>query len=232
MPDVTGRIKFDEEGKRFFAAGVDRGVLFVNKSGVYQKGVAWNGLTSVQENPGGAEKKDLWADNIKYASYRGEETFGGTIECYYYPDEWMECDGSKEPVSGFQVHGQDRAMFALAYRSLIGSDTDGLSHGYKLHIVYGATANPSGVQRQTTNESPDAGTFSYEFDTTPVSFTSIDGYKKVAHVELDSTKVDSAKLKEIEDILYGVDADAEHSITAADSRLLMPNEIYTILTRV
>ena len=94
-------ITWDETGKRFYETGVDHGVLYpISEAGKYTPGVAWNGLTALTETPEGAEIEDLYADNIKYLSLLSAETFGGTIEAYTYPDEFMECDGSKELSAG------------------------------------------------------------------------------------------------------------------------------------
>ena len=212
------KIQWDKTGERLIESGVDHGVLFKqNTNGAYQTGVAWNGLTAVNESPSGAEPNDLYADNIKYASLRSAEQFGATVEAYTYPDEFAECDGSAEIGAGVHVGGQTRRAFGLAYRTLVGNDTSGLDHGYKLHLVYGATANPSEKNYETVNEDPDAITFSWELTTTGVV---VDGYKPISHITIDSTKADVTKLKNLEDILYGT--------AEAEPRLPLPDEIITM----
>ena len=77
------RITWGTVGEHFFETGVKNGVLYPQDStGVYQKGVAWNGLTAVNENPSGADPNDLYADDDKYLTLRSKETFGATIEAY------------------------------------------------------------------------------------------------------------------------------------------------------
>ena len=88
------RIKWDGTGQRAFEMGVEKVVLYTKDGQNRFRGVAWNGLTTVTETPEGAEPTDLYADNIKYATLRSAETFGGTIEAYTYPDEFGVCDGS------------------------------------------------------------------------------------------------------------------------------------------
>ncbi len=67
---------WDETGKRFYETGVDHGVLYLpNSQGVYNNGVAWNGLTSVSEAPSGAEPNAQYADNIKYLNLFSAEEF-------------------------------------------------------------------------------------------------------------------------------------------------------------
>lgn len=197
------KLAWDQIGEKRFETGVDRGVLYPIANGAYPKGVVWNGLTSISESPEGGDAQDFYADNIKYGSLRGAENFNGTIECYTYPDEWKQCDGRRELLPGVTVAQQNRKAFGLAYRSIIGNDTDLLDYGYTLHLVYNASASPSQKQRQTVNESPEAQTFSYEFKTTPVGVTVIDGLKATSHLEIDSTKVTKDQLDAIEAILYG-----------------------------
>ena len=214
------KLQWDQTGERLIETGVDRGVVFPYDSNIeaYGDGVAWNGLTGITESPSGAEPTDLYADNIKYVTLRSAEDFGGTIEAYTYPDEVATLDGTAEVASGVRIGQQKRGMFGLSYRSLIGNDTDGSDHGYKIHLVYGATISPSEKSRSTVNDSPEAITFSWEFKTTPVNVT---GFKPAAHLEVDSTKVaDASKLSEFEDIIYGT--------SSTDARLPLPDEVMTL----
>lgn len=196
-------LTWDGTGTRFYENGTSKGVLYVqNADGTYGNGVAWNGLTAVSETPDGAEATDLWADNIKYASMRAAETFGGTIEAYTYPDEWAACDGSATPVDGVMVGQQARSSFGLCYRTEVGNDVSSTA-GYKLHIVWGATASPSERSYETINDSPDAITFSWEFDTTPVN---VAGFMPTSVITIDTTRLDSAgktALASLETTLYG-----------------------------
>lgn len=229
------RLKWDEIGERLYETGVEQGTLYVYDANAttpgYQPGVAWNGLTQVTESPSGAESNPIYADNIKYLDLRSAEEFGATVEAYTYPDEWYDCDGSKEIAPGVVVGQQNRAMFGMAYKTLVGNDTQNNDYGYKLHVIYGATASPSERGYQTVNDSPEAITFSWEITTTPVDAG--EGYKKTAILTIDSTKFktdeDKAKLKKIEDALFGVDADTEKGIEDAVATLLMPAEIIALL---
>ena len=219
------KLVWDQTGERLYETGVRMGVLYrQDAQGAYSTGVAWNGLTAVNETPSGAESNPLYADDIKYLDLRSAEEFGGTIEAYTYPDEWMECDGSAMPTPGVSIGQQARKPFALCYRTVLGNDIDLESHGYKLHLVYNATASPSERAYATINDSPEAITFSWEFTTTPVNVT---GYKPTAMITIDSTKVDADKLAALEAILYGTDG--EGSGTGTTAHLPTPNEVIAAL---
>ena len=204
-------ITFDNTGDKKFEAGVDHCVLYPLTNGAYNHGVAWNGITGITESPEGGDAQDFYADNIKYGSLRGAENFGGTIECYTYPDEWKGCDGRADLADGVTFSQQSRKIFGLSYRTLIGSDTMELGAGYILHIIYGCTASPSSKSRSTVNESPEAGTMSYEFKTTPVNVSKIANAKATSHIEIDSTKVSSKVLVAIEAALYGKDGEVSYN---------------------
>ena len=212
------KIVWDQTGERLYETGVNHGVLYIPTSGVYSKGVAWNGLTAVTESPSGAEATALYADDIKYLNLMSAEEFACTIEAYTYPDEFAECDGSASLVAGVNIGQQPRKTFGLCYRTTVGNDTDSNAYGYKLHMVYGCLAAPSEKAYATINDSPEAITFSWEVSTTPVNVT---GHKPTALLTIDSTKVDPVKLAALEKILYGD--------SAAEPKLPLPDEVFTTL---
>ena len=213
------RIVWDKTGERYYETGVKMGVLYpIQTDGRYSKGVAWNGLTAVTESPSGAEPTPLYADDIKYLNLISNEEFGCTIEAYTYPDEFADCDGSAALAAGVMIGQQKRKTFGLAYRTAFGNDSDGVDHGYKLHLVYGCLAAPSEKAYSTINDSPEAMTFSWEVSTTPVNVT---GHKPTALLTIDSTKANPAKLAALEDILYGKDQ--------VEPRLPLPDEIATLM---
>ena len=215
------KLVWDQTGEREYETGVKNGVLYVQgESGTYPKGVAWNGIISVTESPSGAEEQALYADDIKYAAPRSREEFGATIEAYTYPEAFEKCDGSAELAPGVAIGQQTRTPFGLAYKTTIGNDTENNNYGYKLHLIYGATAAPSEKAYQTINDSPEAITFSWELTTTPVS---VNGYEPTAILTIDSTKTDPTKLATLEGILFGSEE--------TEARLPLPDEIATIMAR-
>ena len=212
------KLVWDAPGERFYETGVSKGVLYVRSAeGVYDKGVAWNGLTAVTESPSGAEASPLYADDIKYLNLISAEEFGATIEAYTYPDEFAECDGSAALNTGVYIGQQARKTFGLCYRTVLGNDVAGNDLGYKLHLINGALAAPSEKGYASINDCAEAITFSWELTTTPVEVT---GFKPTACITIDSSKCDETKLKAVEDILYGAENE--------EPRLPLPDEIKTL----
>ena len=154
------RIVWDKDGERYYETGVKNGVLYVKGSTGYGTGVAWNGLTAVTESPSGAEATALYADDTKYLNLISKEELGGTIEAYTYPEEFAECDGSKDVVEGMRIGQQPRKAFGFCYRTALGNDEEADAYGYKLHIIYNAKAAASERAYASINDSPEAITFS------------------------------------------------------------------------
>lgn len=216
-------LEWDLIGERFYEKGVSKGVLypFDPTDKTYEAGVAWNGLTNVNSTPSGAEPSPMYADNIKYANPLSAEEYGGTIEAFTYPKEFERCDGSFSK-NGINVGQQGRVPFAFSWRTEIGSDTDD-NAGYKIHIAYGATAQPSEKGYGTINDTPEAITLSWTFTTTPVSFpaaNNTDNLKPTAYLSFSSLDVDASIMRQIEASLYGT-ADGE-------SKLLLPHELLAL----
>ena len=220
------RLVWDKTGERFYETGVRMGVLYPVVNGAYPKGVVWNGLTSVSESPSGADANAIYADDIKYLELRAAEEFGATVEAYTYPDEFAVCDGSASVADGVMIGQQARTPFGLCYRTVLGNDNKRDEYGYKLHLIYNATASPSERSYQTINDSPEAITFSWEMTTTPVA---VKGYKPTACLTIDSTKADETKLKALENILYGTDA--ADGTEATEARLPLPDEVIALMKK-
>lgn len=201
------KLVWDRTGEHFYETGVKQVVLYPMTGNAYDAGVAWNGVTSIEENPSGADFNPIYADDIKYLNIQGAEEFGATIGAYTYPDEFAECDGAATPVDGVAVGQQARKSFGLCYRTTLGNDTEGIEYDYKLHIVYGAKVTPSSKSYSTINDSPEPAEMSWEMNTTPVAVT---GMKPTSIITIDSTKftetADKAKLTALENLLYGTDA--------------------------
>lgn len=216
------KLTWDDSGKRLYETGTKQGVLYpMGEEGTYGTGVAWNGLTGVTLSPSGAEATKLYADDINYLSLYSAEEMGATVTAYTYPDEFAACDGSAELTDGVYISQQERKTFGLCWRTILGNDTQGENHGYKLHLLYGCKASPSEKAYATVNDSPEAVEFSWEITTTPVNAT---GFKPTAYICIDSTKADPTKLVELEKKLYGDDS-------AGTPSLPLPDEVKTLMTK-
>lgn len=214
------KLIWDQVGKRFYETGVDRGVLYLpNESGKYLKGVAWNGLTAVNQQPEGGEDNPQYADNIEYLNLVSAEKFKATIEAYTYPVEFEECDGSRRIAKGITIGQQTRKPFGFSYRTIIGNDTLGNDLGYKIHLVYGAKAAPSEKSYNTVNDSPEAITFSWSVSGSPVA---VPGFRPTAIISIDSRTTSAAGMQAIEGALYGTDQ--------KEPNLPLPEDILAMLT--
>lgn len=219
---MPNRLVWDKTGEHIYSTGVDRGVLFPMEGETYGNGVAWSGLTAVNENPSGAEFTKLYADNIKYLTLLSAEDFGATIECYTTPDEFDACDGKATLIKGVKIAQQARKVFGFSYRTLLGNDTEGTDYGYEIHLVYGCHAKPSAKNHSTVNENPEAATMSYEISTDPVN-VAVEDFKPTAHLVINSHDLTEVQLKALEDYIYGSDS--------AESQLPLPAKVKEIVER-
>lgn len=222
------KLKWDQPGERLFHTGVDHAILFPYTEDGYGAGVAWNGLTAVNEANTGGEPNPVYADNTKYLNLMSREEYQATIEAYMYPKAFAPCNGYREVAKGGYITQQKRQMFGLVYRTLVGNDTDDIDHGYIWHFVYGCVASPSDKSHSTVNETPDPETMSWEITTTPVEIGP--GFRPTAHFEVHSLETDDEDLAALETIIYGTDTAG--SVTGTDSRLPLPAEIISTLGTV
>lgn len=215
------KLVWDAVGERLYETGVNKVALYPQDAkGTYPKGAAWNGVSAITESPSGAEPTKLYANNGKYLELMSAEEYGSTLEAFTYPDEFKPCNGEKELTDGVVVGQQDRQAFGLCYRTILGNDTEGAKHGYKLHLVYGCKAAPSEKAHNTVSDSPEAETLSWSISTTPID---VEGHEPTSTLEIDSTKVQEPdNLAKLEEILYGS--------ASKEARLPLPDEVIKILT--
>lgn len=217
MPNTTPKLVWDKVGEKQWETGVDRTVLFpMNDQGGYAAGVAWSGITAINESPSGAEPTKIYADNIVYGVLMSPEEDGLTIEAFTYPDEYAPCIGEANVGTGAVIKQQVHKHFGLAYRTMIGNDTAGTDHGYKIHIFWDCVAGTSEDSNSTINDSPEQKTFSWSVTTLPIAAT---GFQPTASMVLDSTKLPEAKLTQIETLLYGTAGQGEGGTGGTDASL-------------
>jgi hypothetical protein len=213
-------------GERFYEAGTDKGVLYVD--GI---GHAWNGLISVDQSPSGGEPEMYYLDGIPYVAETSPEEFKGSIEAYTYPQAFMACDGSQELAQGLYISQQDRKSFGLSYRTLVGNDIDELEHAYKIHIIYQALASPAQQKHATLGDRTDPTSFTWGIRTRPVKFEDdAFGVKYGAHITLDSREVYPWAMAAVEDVLYGTDTTAPRLPTPQELlKLFIDNALLKVI---
>ena len=187
---------WDQVGERRYETGVDRGVLYP-PSGV---AVPWNGLISVNETVT-REVKSYYIDGVKFLDHHVPGSYSAKLSAFTYPDEMDELIGTQEFVPGVFVHDQrSPRLFNFSYRTLVGNDVEGMDHGYKIHILYNLLAIPDDVTYNTIGESVEPQAFGWTISGAP---SQMFGIRPTSHISLDSRRIDSALLLDLERQLYG-----------------------------
>ena len=205
------KLAWDQMAEKFFEGGCSKGVCFTDYDTTtknYTLGEAWNGISGFTDNPSGADEQASYADNIKYISLRGAENYGGTIKCFWYPDNFRKCLGKKTVTGGVTVSQQAREGFGFCVTTQVGNDTDGTEAGETLHIVWNATTSPSSKDYSSLNESPSPSELSFEFAANPIAIGDGTIYKASANMEICTVGMsdsDKAHYETLKDILYGSD---------------------------
>ena len=184
------KLNWDAIGKRLFSVGVDRGVFYPTDTA----GVSWDGLIAVQETPNESDLVEKHYDGKKFFSTQGAGSFAATIEAYSYPPEFESYAGTIGMYSN-----QIRKAFNFSYRTLLGNDSDGIDHGYLIHLVYNATAAPSNLTYQSENSSIEITTFSWDISTAPIKIGETYG----SHLIVDTRFAYSWAVEALEELLYG-----------------------------
>lgn len=194
---------WDAVGERNFESGIDRGVLYSGETGL---GVAWNGLTSLDDKIEDTATP-LYQDGVKYVDAETLGSFAATLRAFTYPDEFEQYEGLSSIALGFGVSDQPPKRFHLAYRTMLGDDVEGTDYGYQIHILYNLVAVPDEKAYNTLTQQTVPMRFSWTILGVPVM---VEGFRPTAHIIIDSTDIDPDKLLEVEDILYGTDVTEPH----------------------
>jgi hypothetical protein len=204
------KLDWSQVGGRYFEAGIDRGVLFVDGSA----GIPWIGLVNFSQSSSGGTAMPNYLDGIKISNRSSPEEFAGTLEAYTFPVEFERCDGTYRAENGLRITQQRRRPFNMVYRSKIGNELVGLERAYKLHILYNLTAEPTDVGYKTLADQADPLTFSWKITSRGVT---VEGYRPSAHYIVDSRDIPASLLSALEDLLYGTET--------TDSSLPTPGEL-------
>jgi len=192
------RIEWSKAGERFFETGIGNGVLYTKGAA----GVPWNGLVSVEEAPTGGDVEGFYFNGVKYLDIVASEDFSATLTAYAAPPSFAACEGERMLARGLYVTQQPRTTFGLCYRTLLGNDLEGTDYGYKLHLVWNCTAQPSNRSYKTLSRDASPDTRSWTLQSVPPYASD---YKPTAHITIDSTQADPERLAAVESLLYGSD---------------------------
>lgn len=192
------RVDWNEPGRRYFEAGVDRGVLYVGDA----PGVPWVGLISVKNSASGGDPKPRYLDGVKISNHAGPEQYEGQLDAFTHPAVFDACNGVLRYDNGLRVSQQRRKSFGLSYRTQVGNDIDGIGHAYKIHILYNLLAKPAERGYETIGDDTEPMEISWDLSSRGVM---VSGMRPVSHFDVDSRDVPAELLGQLEDILYGTD---------------------------
>ncbi len=189
------RLVWDQIGDRVYETGLDRGVLYFTDGG----GVAWNGLSSVEEQ---STKKieSVYYDGVKFNDIVINGEYSATLRAYTYPEEFLQFEGIEEEQLGVYFTDQPGGLFHISYRTKVGNDVNGIDQGYKLHLLWNLTAIPSTKTYESLSMNVAPEEFEWSLTSVPEE---IDNHRPTSHMILDSTRVDPLLLEDIESFLYG-----------------------------
>ena len=211
------RLGWDDIGQRHFKAGIDRGVLYPMLDDEYLNGVAWNGITGVDDGTSGHDQTMLYTADRRTAILFSPYDKGGTIKCYTYPDEFDDCIGNLQVAPGLFATAQEQTPFGLCYRVKLGNDVKGIDAAYELHLIYGAVVTEGKFSPSTINSDLNIQELSFSYECT---VEEAENHEATAHMVINSRLMDPEKLATLEAILYGDDDN--------DPRLPLPDELYDI----
>jgi hypothetical protein len=201
------KIEWNRPDEQTFEAGLDRGVLYCEEG----PAVAWNGLTSVDDD-GDSVIKEFYLDGIKYLSVVSARDWKGKLSAYMYPEEFNEVMGVGELGDGLYIDSQAPQRFGLSYRTMVSAPGVDTKQHYKIHLIYKVMAALQSFGNETIGDSIKPTTFDFELTAVPIS---IPDSRPTAHIILDTRKLDDATLNSLETMLYG-DENSEPSLPDID----------------
>lgn len=213
-------LTWDNVGARTFESGVDRAVLYFPDGRV----IPWSGLTNVQKKFG-QSSDPIYFDGSKVGDIVASGGFSASVTAITYPDELEEFYGNAELRSGVYLGEQPSKTFGLSFRTRVGNDVDGDEAGYKIHVIYNASAVPSDHNYTTVSDSPELTEFAW--DLTAIA-SPIPGYKPSAHLTFDTTKIPTSLTTQLEAFLYGTSS-SDPVLPSIASLVELINEWYVIL---
>jgi hypothetical protein len=190
------RIEWDADGTRLYEGGVSHSVLYLDNG----TAVPWSGVTGISEKTEGETSTPLYRDGAKFMDVKDNGDYAAILTVFTYPDEFLEYDGYASLGGGLYAKDQQPKRFDLCYRTEVGNDTEGLSYGYKIHIVYNLAASSTAQTYTSQGVSSSPMDFQWNLGATPENAP---GYRATAHAVIDSRRINQHLLEDLEDLLYG-----------------------------
>lgn len=188
-------LTWSKPNERYYEHGLDRGVLYIDG-----KAIPWNGLTGFDEGGEAGDSSILYRDGVVFLADVDSTDFKGVMRSMFFPSEFGKCIGIPEVADGLFVDAQKPQRFGLSYRSLIGSGGVDDLFGYQIHLVYNCMASVAPRQRKTLGKDSDPVEFQFDISCTPVH---LPGFRPSAHYIIDTRRMASGKIAQLEDIIYG-----------------------------
>jgi hypothetical protein len=194
-------LTWDNVGERGFETGIEKGVVYFPSPTLESSpGEAWYGLIGIDE-AANSSSVPYFLDGIKYLDAERTTAFQATLRAFTYPASMEYILGYGQIDTGFIVDNQPVNRFHLSYQTRNGNDTDGVDHGYKIHILWDLLATPQAVTHESVGDSIAPVEFAWDIVAQPQT---VAGHKPTAHLILDSTELSPAHLALFE-ALYGTE---------------------------
>lgn len=194
-------LEWHKPGEKTYHSGIDKGVYY-SRLGA-KLGHAWNGLIDVKDSNEGGKMAPIFVDGIVRGYDIRPGRFAGSLECYSYPEAFnVEALGNKliDPTDRFRVTHQQVSSFDMAYRTWVGSDTEGPMAEYELHVIYNIYAMPNEKSNSTVTDSTEPYRNTFDLFSIPMI---IAGGLPTSHFIIESKRNSDAVMTSIKNILYG-----------------------------
>lgn len=188
------RIDWGIAGTRRYEYGVDRAVFYPTKNVARP----WVGLTNVAEEYD-EEQTTSFLDGRLFNTNLSGSDFSCKVSAFAPPPDFDSAVGIRRVGRIIAITQQPRLPFSMTYRTMIGNDLTGRLHGYKLHLLYNATLQPSETEHSSLSDDSTPTVYEYELRCVPER---VQGKPPAAHVVIHDT--DHGR-EQLENVLYGTD---------------------------
>ena len=204
------KLIWDAPGAKKYEYGTDRGVFYPQRG----PGVAWPGLQTVSESYD-RETVTGYLDGVSFGHFQTNPVFSATVTTIGKPAGFDIAEGVRRAAPFVGVRQQPRQSFRMSYRTSLGDDASGMTAGYKIHMLYNVSIDPTSYQHEAIGEDEEFVPFEFPIRCIPEPVAS---GPRLAHLEVANTETGILAL---ETVLYGQ--------VNQDPRLPDIDEVYQIL---